>query len=46
VQLYSGLVYEGPGIVSSICEGLSMRLRIAGKRSLSEMVGEGLSTWT
>ncbi len=46
VQLYSGLVYEGPGVVADICEGLGMRLRIAGKRSLTEAVGEGVSQWT
>ncbi len=46
VQLYSGLVYEGPGVVADICEGLAMRVRIAGKRSLTEAVGEGVSQWT
>jgi dihydroorotate dehydrogenase len=46
VQLYSGLVYEGPGIVGQILEGLTMRQRIANKRSLSEIVGEGVSNWT
>lgn len=46
VQLYSGLVYEGPGIVGQILEGLSMRRRIAGKQSIAEIVGEGVSSWT
>ena len=46
VQLYSGLVYEGPGVIADICEGLAMRVRIAGKRTLAEAVGEGVSQWT
>lgn len=46
VQLYSGLVYEGPGVIADIGEGLAMRVRVAGKRSLAELVGDGLAQWT
>ena len=39
VQIYSGLVYEGPGVVREIVAGLRKRLRQAGLRELREAVG-------
>jgi dihydroorotate dehydrogenase len=39
VQLYSGLVYEGPGIVARINEGLDRRLEQGGYGSVAEAVG-------
>ena len=39
VQLYTGLVYEGPGLVKEIVRGLARRLELAGK-NLTEIVGE------
>jgi dihydroorotate dehydrogenase len=39
VQLYTGFVYGGPGIVRDINLGLLERLRLAGARSLAEVVG-------
>lgn len=39
VQIYSGLVYEGPGVVREVVMGLRDRLREAGLRSVSEAVG-------
>ncbi len=39
VQVYSGLVYEGPGIARSIVEGLTKRLRVEGLPQLSSAVG-------
>jgi len=39
VQLYTGLVYEGPGVVKHIVNGLSARLKERGFRSLKEAVG-------
>ncbi len=41
VELYTGLIYEGPGLVASIKEGLSRLLRREGFRSISEAVGTG-----
>jgi dihydroorotate dehydrogenase len=39
VQVYTGLVYEGPGMVRRVCEGLVQRLERAGLTSISEAVG-------
>ncbi len=39
VQLYTGLVYEGPGVVREIVTGLQARLDADGFRSLREAVG-------
>jgi dihydroorotate dehydrogenase len=39
IQIYTGLVYEGPGITKEIVAGLSSRLEIAGMKSLQEAVG-------
>jgi dihydroorotate dehydrogenase len=39
VQLYTGFVYEGPGIARRINEGLAARLERHGLRTLDEAVG-------
>jgi len=39
VQLYTGLVYEGPGVVKQIVNGLSARLKERGFRCLNDAVG-------
>ena len=39
VQLYSAMIYEGPGIARSIAEGLIDRLEREGMRSIGEAVG-------
>ena len=39
VQIYTGLVYEGPGITRQIVSGLKARLTAAGISKLSEAVG-------
>lgn len=41
VQLYSALVYEGPGLVARINQGLALRLKADGFASVSEAVGVG-----
>jgi dihydroorotate dehydrogenase len=41
VQLYTGLVYEGPGLVKEIVKGLRQRLEESGLGSLNEAVGTG-----
>ena len=41
VQLYTGLVYEGPGVVREIVRGLKARLRSDGFATLSQAVGSG-----
>ncbi len=39
LQLYTGLVYEGPALAGRICRGLLERLRAEGLDHLSEAVG-------
>lgn len=39
VQLYSALVFSGPGLVQDICDDLSARLKADGFSSISEAVG-------
>ena len=39
VQVYTGLVYEGPSIAREITEGLSQILETNGLRSLTDAVG-------
>jgi len=43
VQLYSALVYHGPGLVAQICVDLEARAKADGFTSISEAVGAGLS---
>jgi dihydroorotate dehydrogenase len=39
VQLYSAMVYEGPGIARRIADGLALRLTEAGFANVAEAVG-------
>jgi dihydroorotate dehydrogenase len=39
VQIYTGMVYEGPGIAKTIVRGLIQRLEIDGMKHLREAVG-------
>ena len=39
IQLYTGLVFEGPGIAKNIISGLKKRVKDAGLNSISEAVG-------
>ena len=41
VQLYSAMVYEGPGIAARIAHGLARRLRQEGMANIAEAVGTG-----
>ncbi|HEY1073076.1 quinone-dependent dihydroorotate dehydrogenase [Brevundimonas sp.] len=41
VQVYSALIYEGPGLIGAIKRDLAARLRAEGFASLSEAVGAG-----
>jgi len=41
VQLYSALVYEGPGLARRIADGLAKRLQASGMSNISEAVGSG-----
>jgi dihydroorotate dehydrogenase len=39
VQIYTGLIYEGPGLVARILRGLNERLRRDGASNVSEVIG-------
>jgi len=39
VQVYTGMVYEGPSVARKIVAGLQVRLEIAGMKHLSQAVG-------
>ena len=39
VQVYTGLVYEGPGLAKAIVVGLQQKLRERGMREMGEAVG-------
>jgi dihydroorotate dehydrogenase len=39
LQTYTGLIYEGPGLIRSVTGGLEERLEVAGLRSIGEAVG-------
>lgn len=41
VQLYSAMVYEGPGIAARIAHGLALRLKREGYANIAEAVGSG-----
>ena len=41
VQLYSALVYEGPGLAKRIAQGLAKRLDRGGMSSIADAVGSG-----
>jgi dihydroorotate dehydrogenase len=41
VQLYTGLIYEGPGLPQRIAVGLATRARAAGFHSIRDAVGSG-----
>ncbi len=41
VQIYTGLVYEGPGITKDIVTGLQKKLAESGLKNLSQAVGTG-----
>ena len=43
VQLYTALVYEGPGLAKHIATGLASRLRGAGMSTISEAVGRSVA---
>lgn len=42
VQLYSALIYKGPGLIPAIIEGLPKKLKADGFSSVAQAVGSGL----
>ena len=45
VQLYTGLVYEGPGLVARIKEHLAGAVRRAGAASIADLAGTQAREW-
>ncbi len=45
LQLYSGLVYEGPGLVRAINKGLARKLKENNMTSITEATGSGVLEW-
>jgi len=45
VQLYTGMIYRGPGIANEITRGLSAALDKAGVNSIAEMHGARMTDW-
>ena len=41
IQLYSAMVYEGPGVARTIADGLAQKLKQAGFAHIAEAVGTG-----
>ena len=39
IQIYTGLVYEGPGLTKKIVAGLLRRMQLQGVRSLNDIIG-------
>ncbi len=45
IQLYTGLVFEGPGLPARIKQGLATRLRLEKHSSITEITGSGVKDW-
>jgi dihydroorotate dehydrogenase len=42
LQIYTGLVFEGPGVTSKIVAGLHEKLKVAGMKDFQEAIGSSL----
>ncbi len=45
VQLYTGLIYEGPGLIQRIKDTLAAAVQQAGARSIADLVGRRAADW-
>ena len=45
VQIYSGLVYKGPGLAAAILKGLKRHLDVSGIAHISELSGTKTQDW-
>jgi dihydroorotate dehydrogenase len=45
IQLYTGLIYEGPSLISTIKQHLARAVATAGVTSISSLVGRQVTTW-
>ena len=42
IQLYTGLIYEGPGIAASIVQGLVQQMEAEGFSRLKDVIGSAV----
>jgi dihydroorotate dehydrogenase len=45
VQLYTAMVFKGPGLIGEIVSGLEAAVRRAGVAHLGDLVGRGIDAW-
>jgi len=45
VQLYTGLIYEGLGLVKRMKGAVAAEVRLAGVKGLQDLVGRDAATW-
>ena len=45
IQLYTGLIYQGPGLIGDIKRGLVIAVRRAGARKITELTGRRSDEW-
>ena len=45
IQLYTGLIYEGAGLIPQITQGLAEAVRRSGAKSLSDIRGRNAAEW-
>jgi dihydroorotate dehydrogenase len=45
VQLYTGLIYEGPGLIQRIKDELAAAVQRAGAKSIADLVGRRAAEW-
>ncbi len=45
LQLYTGLIYQGPGLIGDMKRGLALAVRRAGVKNLSELRGRRAAEW-
>lgn len=45
VQLYTGLIYEGPGLIQRIKDELAAAVRRSGAQSIADLIGQAASEW-
>lgn len=46
IQLYTGLIYKGPGLIGEITTALSSAVRQAGATSVRDLVGRDATRWS
>ena len=45
VQIYTGMIYRGPGVIDEILDGLSRIVAVRGAGGLVDLVGVGARDW-